>query len=61
VVVVTAKDLTPEERSALGLQTERILEKGALDRESLLAQVRELLRLRLPGARVVEEPSAGQE
>jgi signal transduction histidine kinase/DNA-binding response OmpR family regulator len=61
VVVVTAKDLTPEERSALGLQTEKILEKGALDRESLLAQVRELLRLRLPGARVVEEPSAGQE
>jgi signal transduction histidine kinase/DNA-binding response OmpR family regulator len=61
VVVVTAKDLTAEERRTLGLQTERILEKGALDRESLLAQVRELLRLRLPGARVVEEPSGGQE
>jgi len=52
VVVVTAKDLSPEERKALGLRTERILEKGALRRDGLLERVRELVRRHLPGARI---------
>jgi hypothetical protein len=43
VVVVTAKDLTPEERQRLNGHVERILAKGALGPEALLAEVRELV------------------
>ena len=43
IVVVTAKDLTPEERRRLNGQVERILAKGALGPEALLAEVRELV------------------
>ena len=43
VVVVTAKDLTPEDRQRLNGQAERVLAKGALGPEALLAEVRELV------------------
>jgi CheY-like chemotaxis protein len=43
VVVVTAKDLTPEERQRLNGQVERVLAKGALGPQALLAEVRELV------------------
>src|SRR4029453_6540692 len=43
VVVVTAKDLTPEERQRLNGQVERVLAKGALGPEALLAEVRVLV------------------
>jgi signal transduction histidine kinase/CheY-like chemotaxis protein len=43
VVVVTAKDLTPEERQRLNGHVERILAKGALRPDALLAEVRELV------------------
>ena len=44
VVVVTAKDLTPEERQILDGNAERILQKGAYSREELLSQLRDLVR-----------------
>jgi two-component system, NtrC family, sensor kinase len=43
VVVVTAKDLTPEERQRLNGHVEKILAKGALGPDALLAEVRELV------------------
>lgn len=43
VVVVTAKELTAEERERLNGRVARILEKGASSRESLLREVRELV------------------
>jgi CheY-like chemotaxis protein len=50
VVVVTAKDLTLQEREALGLQRDRVLAKGGRSRDSLLAEVRALVRAQLGGA-----------
>jgi signal transduction histidine kinase/DNA-binding response OmpR family regulator len=47
VVVVTAKDLTAEDRRRLQGCTERILEKTACDREALLSEVRNLVSARL--------------
>jgi PAS domain S-box-containing protein len=43
VVVVTAKDLSPEERLQLNGTVERVLQKGAYSREALLAEVRQLV------------------
>ena len=43
IVVVTAKDLTREERAGLSGSVEKILLKGACSREELLTQVRELV------------------
>jgi GAF domain-containing protein/CheY-like chemotaxis protein len=43
VVIVTAKDLSAEERERLNGSVVRILQKGAYDREELLAEVRTLL------------------
>ena len=43
VVVVTAKDLTPEERQRLSGQVEKILQKTAYSREDLLREVRDLM------------------
>ena len=40
VVVVTAKDFTPYERQRLNGQVERVLTKGALGPQALLAEVR---------------------
>jgi signal transduction histidine kinase/CheY-like chemotaxis protein len=40
VVVVTAKDLTSDERVALASRTEQVIQKGAYGREHLLAEVR---------------------
>jgi CheY-like chemotaxis protein len=43
VVVLTARDLTPEDRQRLNGQVEQILLKGPHDRDDLLAEVRRLL------------------
>ncbi|HPH96349.1 MAG TPA: histidine kinase N-terminal 7TM domain-containing protein [Anaerolineaceae bacterium] len=43
VIVVTAKDLTDEDRKRLNGHVEKILQKGAYTREALLEQVRELV------------------
>jgi GAF domain-containing protein/CheY-like chemotaxis protein/anti-sigma regulatory factor (Ser/Thr protein kinase) len=43
IVVVTAKDLSAEEHERLNGSVARILQKGALSRETLLAEVRDLV------------------
>lgn len=46
VVVVTAKDLTPEEHARLSGQVSEVLRKGAYSRERLLSEVRERVAAR---------------
>jgi len=43
IVVVTAKDLSREDRDRLNGYVQRILQKGAYSREQLLAEVRDLV------------------
>jgi CheY-like chemotaxis protein len=43
IVVVTALDLTNEDRARLTSQVHQVLQKGAYDRESLLSEVRSLV------------------
>ena len=43
IIVITAKDLTEEDRQRLAGGVERIIEKGGLTREQLLAHVRSLM------------------
>jgi CheY-like chemotaxis protein len=43
VIVITAKDLTADERQRLNGTVERILEKGAYGRDELLTEVRQLV------------------
>jgi hypothetical protein len=43
VVVVTAKDLTPEDRLRLSGYVETVLQKGAYGKEDLLSEVRDLI------------------
>ena len=50
IVVITARDLTPEERRRLSGYVERILLKSAYTRDELLAKVRELVAACLPPA-----------
>jgi hypothetical protein len=40
VVVVTAKELTDDDRSRLQGQVSRVIQKGSLTRDDLLAEVR---------------------
>lgn len=54
IVIVTAKDLTPEDRLRLNGSVERILQKGAYRREELLQEVRDLVR----SASVSNQPAA---
>jgi CheY-like chemotaxis protein len=42
VIVLTAKDLTDEDRQRLNGHVERILDKGSQSREGLLDRLREL-------------------
>jgi two-component system sensor histidine kinase ChiS len=53
VLVITAKDITEEDRRRLHGYVERILEKGAYSREELLAEVRDLMI-----ACIQEQPAA---
>src|SRR5215510_13472675 len=43
IIVVTAKDLSDEDRARLNGGVERILQKGAYTREALLREVRDLV------------------
>jgi signal transduction histidine kinase/DNA-binding response OmpR family regulator len=59
VVVVTAKDLSPEDREVLGIQRERVLQKGGRSRDGLLTEVRALVRAQLAiesGGRSARKP-----
>jgi signal transduction histidine kinase/DNA-binding response OmpR family regulator len=47
VIVVTAKDITPQERQRLNGYVEKILQKGAYSREALMLEVRDLLNTTL--------------
>jgi signal transduction histidine kinase/DNA-binding response OmpR family regulator len=46
IVIVTAKELTPDERNRLNGSVRQILQKGSYGREELLEQVRKLLKSR---------------
>jgi signal transduction histidine kinase/CheY-like chemotaxis protein len=48
VVILTAKDLTVEDRQQLKGNVERILQKGDYNREQLLSEVRELVKHQVP-------------
>src|SRR5262249_36588219 len=50
VVVVTAKDLTADDRQRLNGQADSIMQKGSYSREGLLREISQLLRSK-PGAR----------
>jgi CheY-like chemotaxis protein len=43
VVVITARDLSRDDRERLNGHVEKILQKGTYDRDQLLAEVRELV------------------
>jgi len=43
IVVLTAKDITPEDRTRLNGYVEKVMQKGAYGREELLVQVRDLI------------------
>ena len=43
IVVITAKDLSPEDHERLNGYVARVLQKGALSREALLGEVRDLV------------------
>jgi CheY-like chemotaxis protein len=43
IVVITAKDLSPEDHERLNGYVARVLQKGALSRETLLTEVRDLV------------------
>ena len=43
IIVLTAKDITPEERCRLQGSVEQIVQKGAFDREKLLVEIRNLV------------------
>jgi CheY-like chemotaxis protein len=43
IIVVTAKELSPDDRYRLNGNVERVLQKGAYQRDSLLAEVRDMV------------------
>ncbi len=47
IVVVTAKDLTNEDHEKLNGRVEKVIQKGSYSRESLLQEVRELIKKRV--------------
>jgi CheY-like chemotaxis protein len=51
IVVITAKDLSREDRERLNGYVQRILQKGAYGRDDLLAEVRELVGRSLAASR----------
>ena len=58
IVVLTAKDLTPDDHRALNGAVARVLQKGAYDRDQLLGEVRRTLATAV-GRRGVRPASAG--
>jgi CheY-like chemotaxis protein len=53
VVIVTAKELTADEREKLNGQVTRVIQKGGGTRDALLAQIHELVAA---GARAARQP-----
>ena len=57
VIILTAKDLTIDDRDALKGNVERVLQKGDYSREQLLGQVRELVKSKIPHETDAKSPS----
>src|SRR5579859_3970987 len=53
IVVITAMDLTPEDRRRLNGQVAGILQKGAYSQEALFAEVRNLVKASFPARKAV--------
>lgn len=51
VVVITAKELTPDERKRLSGKVEQVLQKGSYCREDLLREIQELMATSAAGSR----------
>ena len=56
VVVLTSKDLSADERASLSGRVERILQKGAHSRESLLSEVKQIVAKFVPMPAVSSRP-----
>jgi len=56
IVVVTAKDITADDRVRLNGQVKKILQKGALRREDLAREIRALLDLSRSPSKPEKEP-----
>src|SRR5439155_17580671 len=54
VIVVTAKELTPEDRQRLNGSVEKILQKGAYSREELIREVRDLVTASISAKRSIK-------
>ncbi len=54
VIVVTAKELTPEDRQKLNGSVEKILQKGSYSRNDLIDEVRNLITASIRGQRFAE-------
>ncbi len=61
VVVLTAKDLSPEEHRRLKGSVERVIQKGAYNREALLREVRALVASCAGSARPKGAPKTGMD
>jgi PAS domain S-box-containing protein len=59
VVVLTSKDLAPEERLQLSGKVEKILQKGAYSRDMLLTEVRKAVALYTTGKSALPTPVGG--
>ncbi len=55
IVVLTSKDITPDDRRRLTGSVELILQKGAVSRETILAEIRLLLRTTQPATASAKE------
>jgi PAS domain S-box-containing protein len=61
VVVLTSKDLSPEERALLSGKVERILQKGTYSRDALLREVKQIVSHCADAARAVKLKDAAGE
>jgi signal transduction histidine kinase/CheY-like chemotaxis protein len=55
VIVVTAKELSPEDQQRLNGSVEKILQKGAYSREELLREVRDLVTTSMSSRKVISD------
>jgi CheY-like chemotaxis protein len=60
IIVLTAKDLTPEERQRLNGAVQQVLQKGTYGRDALLGEVRRLVASRTPRQGAEKPPAMAQ-
>jgi signal transduction histidine kinase/CheY-like chemotaxis protein/HAMP domain-containing protein len=61
IIVVTAKELTEEDRQKLNGSVEKILQKGAYSREELIREVRDLVTVSISAKRLVAKQISDAE